>query len=200
MVCLPRRPSGQPKDFVTLIGLTGTLGAGKGTMAQYLLQQGFTHYSAREFIRTEVQKRGLPENRDMLVQVGNDLRRQFGPDYVIATMARRGLAESDRVIVESIRVPAEVEAVQKMGGVVIALDADQKLRYERLYKRGLTDTDNVTFAEFVAEEEREMRSDDPYKQNIHRCLAMADYRIENNGTEEELYEQIDEVIQRTSNK
>ncbi|USN53178.1 MAG: AAA family ATPase [Candidatus Nomurabacteria bacterium] len=196
MVCISTRPAEIPKPAPKLIGLTGTLAAGKGAVSEYLIQKGYQHYSAREFIRAEIQKRGLAENRDMLVQVGNDLRRQFGPDYVIATMARRGLAESDRVIVESIRVPAEVEAVQKMGGVVIALDADQKLRYERLYKRGLTDTDNVTFAEFVAEEEREMRSDDPHKQNIHRCVAMADYRIENNGGQDELYQKVDTVLKK----
>jgi len=41
-----------------IIGITGTLGAGKGTVVEYLQEKGFRHYSARGFITKEVEKRG----------------------------------------------------------------------------------------------------------------------------------------------
>ena len=57
------------------IGITGTLGAGKGTIVDYLVKsRGFEHYSVRAFITEEIKRRGLPVNRDSMTQVGNDLR------------------------------------------------------------------------------------------------------------------------------
>ena len=39
-----------------------------------------------------------------------------------------------------------------------------------------------------------MKSDDPNKNNLAAAIAAADYRIENNGTREELHARIDEVL------
>ena len=51
-----------------IIGITGTLGAGKGTIVDYLIKtKGFTHYSVRAFITKEIEKRKLPVNRDSMV-------------------------------------------------------------------------------------------------------------------------------------
>jgi len=60
-----------------IIGITGTLGAGKGTIASYLVKEkGFKHFSVREFLNKELQKRKLRLNRDNLVLVGNELRKK----------------------------------------------------------------------------------------------------------------------------
>ena len=50
-----------------IIGITGTLGAGKGTVVEYLVEkQGFDHYSVRSFLLKEINRRGMPENRDSI--------------------------------------------------------------------------------------------------------------------------------------
>ena len=42
-----------------IIGITGTLGAGKGTIVDYLCKKrGFLHYSVREFLVEEIKNRG----------------------------------------------------------------------------------------------------------------------------------------------
>ena len=57
-----------------VIGITGTLGAGKGTMVEYLIKEkGFNHFSVRQFLLEEIRKRNLPENRDSMVVVANEL-------------------------------------------------------------------------------------------------------------------------------
>ncbi len=42
-----------------IIGVTGTLAAGKGTIVKLLLEKNFKHYSVREFLIKEIEKRGL---------------------------------------------------------------------------------------------------------------------------------------------
>ncbi|MCX6713904.1 MAG: dephospho-CoA kinase, partial [Candidatus Vogelbacteria bacterium] len=61
-----------------IIGITGTLGAGKGAVVDCLKIKGFKHYSVTAFITDEIIKRGLPVNRDKMVLVANDLRAQYG--------------------------------------------------------------------------------------------------------------------------
>ena len=66
-----------------IIGITGTLGAGKGIIVDYLVKEkGFTHYSVRAYITEEIQRRGMEVNRDTLTQVGNDLRAAHSPSYI----------------------------------------------------------------------------------------------------------------------
>ena len=65
------------------IGITGTLGAGKGTIVDYLVKEkGFVHFSVRDFITKEIERRGLPVNRDTMTLVGNDLRATHSPSYI----------------------------------------------------------------------------------------------------------------------
>ena len=60
-----------------IIGITGTIGAGKGTIVEYLTdKKGFTHYSVRSFLIDEIKKRGFEVNRDSMVLVANDLRKK----------------------------------------------------------------------------------------------------------------------------
>ena len=53
-----------------IVGITGTLGAGKGAVVDHLTSKhGFLHFSARAFLTEEVRARGLPLSRDSLVKV-----------------------------------------------------------------------------------------------------------------------------------
>jgi UDP-N-acetylmuramyl pentapeptide synthase len=61
------------------------------------------------------------------------------------------------------------------------------LRFTRIQSRA-SETDSVSFDEFCANEEREMSSKDPCKQNLAACMAAADVSLTNEGTLEELYE------------
>ena len=66
------------------IGITGTLGAGKGTIVDYLVKnRGFVHYSVRAFLTEEIKRRGLEVNRDTMAMVGNDLRAKHTPSYIV---------------------------------------------------------------------------------------------------------------------
>lgn len=183
-----------------LIGITGTLGAGKGTIVEYLQTKGFKHYSVRAYITQELERRGLPVNRDNMVAVANDLREKNSPSYIVEQLYEIAEKEGGNCAIESVRTPGEAAALKKKGEFyLLAVDADPKVRYDRIVKRKSA-TDQVSFEEFILNEQREMTSPDPNKQNIGNCMTMADFSFRNDGTFEELYRSIDvflEKIQKT---
>ncbi len=183
-----------------IIGITGTLGAGKGTIVEYLKTKGFKHCSAREFITREIVRRGLPVSRDSMVEVANDLRAQHGPAYVVEALYQEAKAAGGATVIESIRTPGETEMLHQLGGILLAVDADQTIRYDRIISRGLTETDKLTFDEFKAQEDREMTSADPNKQNLKRCIDLADHVIRNDGTFEELHNKVDRILEKYAGK
>lgn len=182
-----------------LIGITGTDGAGKGAVVEYLVKEkNFTHFSSRALITEEIARRSLPNDREHLRLVANDLRRQYGNDYMVTESFRRMESQGvTNAVVESIRTLAETETLQTHGGVLVAVDANQQLRYERITGRG-EDTDRVTFEEFVKQEALEMNDPDPNGMQKAKVMALADYTIFNEGTLEELYIQIDIMLQKVT--
>ena len=179
-----------------IIGITGTLGAGKGTIVDYLVKEkGFKHFSARDFIAEEVEKRGLPLNRDTLTAVANDLRKEHSPQYVIEQLFYRAQSAGGNAVIESVRTPGEVAFLrQQPDFYLFAVDADPGLRYQRIKQRG-SSTDQVDYDTFLSNEQREMSSTDPNKQNLSQCIRQADYVFNNNGTQAELFEQVEKVLE-----
>ncbi len=178
-----------------IIGITGTLGAGKGTVVEFLKQKGFKHFSVREFLIKEINKRGLPVNRDNMVLVANQLRKMNSPSYIIEQLYEQAKKAGGDCIIESIRTPGEVEALKEKGGVLLAIDADPQTRYVRIVTRQ-SETDNVSYDEFLENEKREMFSQDPNKQNLSKCIEMADYVLDNNKGVEELHKQVEEIYNK----
>jgi len=177
-----------------IIGVTGTLGSGKGTVVEYLAKRGFKHYSVREFLTREILKRGLVVNIDSMVMVANDLRERFGAGYIIEKLIERAKENGGDSIVESIRTLGEVDALrEERDAVLFAVDADIDKRYFRISGRA-SETDNLSFDEFVAQERRQINSDDPGRQNLRGCISRADYVFHNNGTVEELHRQVEEAL------
>jgi dephospho-CoA kinase len=178
-----------------LIGITGMLGAGKGTIVKYLISgRGFHHYSSRAFIIEEIKRRGLPENRDIMAEVANDLRAKNGPDYIVRELCEQAAGRGVNAIVESVRTLGEIETLKKyQDAVLFGVTAEPHVRYERIKKRG-SSTDNVDFDTFMANEAREDKNTDPTKGNLSACLKQADYVFDNSTTLEKLYEQVEQVL------
>jgi len=182
---------------MVIIGITGTIGAGKGTIVEYLVtKKDFMHFSAREFLVEEIKKRGLEINRDNMVLVANNLREKNSPSFVADELFKRALESGQNCVIESLRTPGEIESLKQKGNFsLLAVDADPKIRYERIIGRSSV-TDNISFEKFLADEAKEMDSTDPNKQNLRKCIEMADFKIDNNGTMEDLIYKLEEIYEQ----
>jgi len=180
-----------------IIWITWTLGAGKWTISDYLIEKKwFKHYSVSGYITQEIKKRWIEINRDSMYQVWRDLKKQNWADFIVKELYKKAKQEWNNAIIESIRSPWEVDWLKELDDFkLISVDADIKIRYDRIKLRW-SEKDNVDFQTFVANNERERDSDstDPTKINLSKCIALADSKINNNWNFEELYNQIDEII------
>ena len=108
-----------------VIGITGTLGAGKGTIVDYLVKnKQFAHYSVRSFLIGEIEKRKLAVNRDSMTAVANDLRQMHSPSYVTDCLYEEAMKQGKPCVIESIRTVGEIISLRKKGSFYLfAVDA-----------------------------------------------------------------------------
>ena len=177
-----------------IIGLTGKMAAGKGTVAGYLVEQGYVYHSLSDVLRGELERRGVPESIPNLIDVGNELRTIEGPGVLgkrILKMIQD--ADENKALADSIRHPAEIQALRHIQEFyLIGVDAPQAIRYKRMAARGRSG-DEMTFDQFQ-ENDKQLKSDDPNSQQILDCLKQADYTIVNEGSLDELRQKIDSIL------
>ena len=179
-----------------IIGITGTLGAGKGEIVNYLVnEKGFIHFSVSDYLKEEINKRKLPINRESMRIVANEIRTKYGAGFIVDFLYKKAKITNKNSIIESIRTLGEINTLKEKGNFYLfAVDADPKIRFERIKKRE-SEKDNVNFKEFINAERKEMNSTDPSKQNLKECIKNANYKFDNNGTFENLHQQIDKTLQ-----
>lgn len=179
---------------MVIIGITGTLGAGKGTVVDYLAnKKSFCHYSVSGYLKEELQKQNREIDRTNMQNIANEIREKFGPDYITQKLFAIAESKNENAIIESIRNPKEAEFIKSNNGKLIAVVANQKTRYKRIKERQ-SEKDSVSFKEFQKQEEREMQSTQSFAQNLSKCIEMADFIVNNDGSLENLYEQIEKII------
>jgi dCMP deaminase len=176
-----------------IIGLTGKNGSGKTAVCEYLKSRGFAYRSLSDEIREEIQRRGRGIDRDTLIEVGNELRSEFGPG-ILAERIAADLENDQNYVIDSIRNPSEVDVFRKRSDfTLIGLESDPKMRFQRSKKRGRENAAQ-TFEQFLEEESRELDSDDPVRQQLNATERTADLVVTNNGTLKGLHRRLDELL------
>lgn len=177
-----------------IIGLTGLLSAGKDTVADHLVSKGFYHISLSQILREIVKSEGSGSSIKELTEYGNKLRRTKGEGY-LAKLALERVKEKKNAVISSIRQTGEIQELKKDPNFYFfAVEAPQKIRFERLAERNRFD-DPKNFEEF-AKIENDQLDGKKGDMNLLSCFKMTDYKIDNSGTKKELYIKLDELLRR----
>jgi dCMP deaminase len=167
-----------------IIGLTGRNAAGKTTAGDALGARGFTYLSLSDVIREEAKRRGLSDERENLTALGNELRERHGPG-ALAELTVARMQPDRNYVVDSIRHPAEVQALKKAGSFsLFHVFAPLEARFDRAMARNRAG-DARTLQEFIRQEEREFASSNAAAQQLLETERLANRVIENNGTLDE---------------
>jgi dephospho-CoA kinase len=186
------------------IGFTGLSGCGKDIAASFLGDIGISYnysvvlYKLADVIREELKKRKVydgKESRKLLLDLGNELRETFGMGVlahrIITNYNKSKLDNSsdpDILIVTGIRNKGEVETFRKEWGsnfILISIQASENIRTERKIARNQYKDDQYPSHE-IDKGDKDI--------GIVECMELSDLQIINNGTIDELKENIQKTF------
>jgi dephospho-CoA kinase len=183
-----------------IIGLIGEKGSGKGTVSDHLIEKyGAIHYGTSKILRRTLEDIHVRVTRENLTKLALVLKEGYGPsviiDSLIQDMEKNG---SDIIIADGIRMHGDVEPFKKKYGrnfYLVYVTADLKIRYERTKERHEKDgEDKATFKQFLEEEGKLTGV------SIHEIGKQANFKLNNNGTAQELKKQVDKMLKKIRKK
>ena len=175
-----------------IIGITGTIGAGKGTVVEYLKSKGFVQYSSSKLLGELVEKEGNPKTRDFLSPMATRLQLEYQGGVVEKNYRERYLIEKPtNAIFEAIHRQSEANFLRSVGGIIIGVDADLEKRFARTKIRMEGEKDEKDFEDFKKQSALEDEGKGARDNNIRAVINSAEYKLVNNATIEELQAQID---------
>ena len=168
-----------------IIGVVGQIAAGKGILVNYLTEKlDFSSYSLSSIVHAELNKKGIKKyTRQMLQEVGNDLRREYGDEVLARRILEviKGQKVDKKIVVEGIRNPAEIKFLKKNPNfILIGVKANRELRFKRLLLRG-KEWDPKTYEDFLKIDRRDLGvGQNKSGQQVGKCLSYCDYVLTNN--------------------
>ncbi len=175
-----------------IIALTGPIACGKDVIKKYLEQKyGAQSVKFSQILRDVLNRLTVPLERENLQLLSTVLRQNFGEDLLARNIAEDAKkATSDIVILDGVRRMADIEHAQKLEGfVLVRIDATPEIRFQRAVIRNENVGDSEkTFEHFLKDHETEADKEVPV------VMSLATHSLDNNGSIEELYKQIDELL------
>lgn len=178
--------------MAAVIGLVGRLASGKGTAARYLAERhgaAIVRYS--DSLREGLGIFDLPVTRENMQDLSTVLRQRFGENVLARAVARRArLAGDSLVVVDGVRRLTDIEGLGDLPGFcLVALDLDQRVRFERCVARNENEGDAaMPFQRFQERDTSEA------EEQIPEVMAHAKFTVDNSGTVEQLYAELDEIV------
>jgi len=179
-------------DKKIILGLTGEICAGKGTIVKYLTEKhNATSYRFSTMLRDLLNRLYLPVARENMQYISTAIRQFFGEDIMAKVIAED--VKNDKniiIVVDGVRRIPDIKYLREIDGFkLVRIIADPKTRYQRLILRKENPGDeNKTYEQFLEDHKKEADSQVPI------VMAQADLEINNNGSLEDLYKQIDQIV------
>lgn len=172
-----------------IIGISGTNGSGKDTLGEILANDfGWFFVSISDLLRHEATARGLLVERKNLREISAEWRKKYGlgvlMDKAVEECEKQG-KEYAGLVISNLRNPGEADEIHKLGGQVVWVDADPKIRYARVESRARSPEDHKTYQQFLQEEQDEMHhhGNDDTALNMAAVKAKANIFIANDSND-----------------
>lgn len=181
-----------------ILGLTSQMAGGKETVKKYL-EKNYQAQSCRfsSILRDILNRLFLDNSRDNIQNLSTSLRKVFGEDILALTITKEvSSIKANIIVVDGVRRFADIKYLKELSNFfLISIEADPKIRYNRLVSRAENPGDKEkTFAYFLADHQKEA------DREIPKVMETANYIINNNHSLENLYQQIDKIIEKIQNK
>ncbi len=177
-----------------IIALTGPIASGKDVTKKYLGQKyGAKSVKFSQILRDVLTRITVPLERENLQLLSTVLRQNFGEDLLARNIAEDAKkTDAEIVVLDGVRRLADIEHAQKLEGfVLVKIDASPEVRFERAVIRNENvGDDKKTFEQFLKDHETEADKEVPV------VMSLATQSLDNNGSVEDLYRQIDELLKR----
>ncbi len=178
-----------------ILGLTGENASGKGTVAEYLVKK----YKVKQFRFSKIlddilDRISLPHSRYNESHLAMSLRELFGYDILAQVLTKDIVKEKLKLsLVDGMRFKNEYKLFKTIPGFkLIYVTAPVEMRYEKAKKRGeKPNEDTLTLQQFKKIEKTSRNEKD-----IPSLGKLADFRIDNTGTKQELYRKVDEIMKQ----
>ncbi len=175
-----------------ILGIVGEKLSGKDTASHHLMKKyGAYHIKFSMLLDEILEILDMPLSRRNEIDLGLGLRKIFGVEILYKALKKRTLeAGEDLVVINGIRMNEQEKIIKDLGAKIIYITAPAEVRFKRYKLRHeKSDDGEMNFKEFVEQEKTEATEVD-----IPKLGGMADYRIDNIGTKEELYANLDKIV------
>lgn len=172
------------------IAIMGKSGAGKDTVADYLIEKyGFTKIRFGTALYEICEKYFDMNGKDRKLLQDVALAMRSVKSTVFVDIAEKEILNTNtKIVVPDLRQPNEYEMLKRNGFEFLYVEADLEKRIDRLEKR-----DNIK----IDEEYIDRIENNPVEVACEEIVRTSEgiIRIENNGSLEDLYSQIDFIIE-----
>jgi len=174
-----------------VIGVSGLIGSGKDTFANYLEENGFKKIVMGDLARQVAEQKHLTFHRRVLQNIQKQEIKKYGKYYWINKAIKKVKLSRNKVVIAGLRHIEDVLAPKKEFGkrfIVVFITADQKLRFERLRGRRRTG-DPKTLKEFQEQDKKEKQLFD-----FDKIKKQANYTINNSKGYDKFYKRVEEIL------
>ena len=175
-----------------IFGLVGEIASGKDVTKKYLeLNYGASCHRFSTILRDLLSRLYMPITRENMQNISTILRQQFGSDLLAKILTEDVKNDPHEIsVIDGIRRLADITYLKTLPGfILVRIEVAAETRYQRLVKRNENADDSTkTYEQFLADGKKETELEIP------EVMSNATYKLDNNGSLKDLYDQIEKII------
>jgi dephospho-CoA kinase len=178
-----------------ILGLVGETGSGKDAFSEYLKKK-FKNVFVFRFSQPLTEALGIffdkikKEDQQWLA---NSLRGRFGNNILGEAIKKKIKNIKEGIVVlNGIRVWEEFRMIKRLGGKIVYITADSKIRWQRIKNRGEKKDDLISYQKFLKIEKNKTEI------LIPQIGKKADFKIENNGSKNNFYKECRKILTKVN--